>query len=360
MTKPLTVVDYTAESARSQDAALEHEVPPIVASLEALFKELPDEELLAKLKGPRRRGRPGYDPKILWRCYVAYYVLGLPSVSDLIRTLYDNPYVAGACGIHSPSQVPSQPTFSRFGAKLAKPTFAWAVKNVMRELTRRLYAAMPNFGKSVAIDSTDIKAWSNGNKKGKKRKDSKIRQKPKVRKVSDPDAGWVVKTNTEGNRKFVWGYKVHILADTASELPMMVDITAGNVHDVTRAAPLLAQARYTSSKFHPDYVVCDAGYSSDTLRRAIKRQYRAEPIIDPNPMHLKAVSRDIKTPEWKRIYNCRTAIERLNGRLKAFRRLDSVRVRGRWKVTVHVLLSIIVCQAQALATGCRASVRKVA
>ena len=52
--------------------------------------------------------------------------------------------------------------------------------------------------------------------------------------VSDPDAGWCVKTNTEGNKKFVWGYKAHILADTQYELPLVVDVTAGNVSDFKR------------------------------------------------------------------------------------------------------------------------------
>ena len=51
-----------------------------------------------------------------------------------------------------------------------------------------------------------------------------------------------------------------------------------------------------------------------------------------------------------------TAIERLNSRLKAFCKLNFVRVRGRLKVRVHAMLSVIVLQARALATGCRALV----
>jgi hypothetical protein len=66
-----------------------------------------------------------------------------------------------------------------------------------------------------------------------------------------------------------------------------------------------------------------------------------------------------KTPEWQAIYNRRVSIERPNGRLKGHRRLNHVNVRGRFKVRVHAMLSIIVCQAQALATGTRASVRGV-
>ena len=142
-------------------SALDTQVPPIVAELEAIFKELPDEDLLDKLRGPRRRGRPGYDPEILWCCYVAYYYLGVESVYALIRLLNDNPYIAAVSGINTPDEIPSQSTFSRFLRKLAKSNFILAVKNVMRELTRRMFIKFPDFGKSVAIDSTDIKAWSN-------------------------------------------------------------------------------------------------------------------------------------------------------------------------------------------------------
>jgi hypothetical protein len=215
------------------------QVPPVVTELEAIFKELPDEELLARLKGPRRRGRPGYEPIKLWRSFVAYYYLGLDSVSALIRLLYDNPFVAKTCGFETPDTIPSQPTFSRFGTKLAKSKIALLVKHILRSLTRRLYDTLPGFGKSVAIDSTDMKAWSNGGKRGKNRK------------VSDPDAGWCVKTNTKGNRKYVWGFKVHILADTTYELPIALTVSAGNVHDSQRVTNVLSE-RLTNSLFHPE------------------------------------------------------------------------------------------------------------
>ena len=337
--------------------------PPVVAELQAIFQQVPDEDLIGRLRGPARRGPKGYDPFILWQCYVAYYYLGLESVSALIRLLHDNPFIAQACGINSPEGIPSQPTFSRFGTRLAKKTgeYILAVKNVLRSQTRRLYDTFPDFGRSVAIDSTDIKGWSSGNKKGKKRKEGKPRQKPLVGKVSDPDAGWCVKTNTEGNKKYVWGYKVHILCDADSELPLSVDISPGNLHDVNKATPLLSQARYAlGGKFRPQYVICDSAYSSDKLRRSVSQHYWAEPIIDPNPSHKKASMKLVKTPEWKTIYNKRTAVERLNGRLKAHRKLNYVRVRGRSKIRIHAMLSVIVCQAQALATRSKNSVRKVA
>ena len=60
------------------------------------------------------------------------------------------------------------------------------------------------------------------------------------------------------------------------------------------------------------------------------------------------------------IHNKQTGVERLNGRLKAHRRLNSVRVRGRFKVRIHAMMSVIVCQVRALATGSRRSLRKAA
>ena len=136
--------------------------------------------------------------------------------------------------------------------------------------------------------------------------------------------------------------------------------STGAVHDSRKATPLLQQARYTYGKFKPEHVICDAAYSSKRIRRTIKRQYRAEPIIDPNPRHKRAYAKTGKTAEWRMVYNRRVSIERLNGRLKTHRRLDSVRVRGRHKVRIHAMISVIVCQSIALATKSRLSVRKVA
>ena len=329
------------------------QAPPVVGELEAIFRELPADALLERLQPNRTgMGRPGYNPEPLWRAFLAMFYLGLPSVCDLIRTLYDNPYIAEACGFDFPDAIPSQRTFSRFHCKLASLDCRTLVKNVMRGLSRRLYDAFPGFGKVVAIDSTDVKAWSHGGKKGKNGK------------PTDPDAGWCVKQNTEGNRKYVWGYKVHIASCAETELPIAVNVTAGNVHDSKQLLPLLQQARKSLVRFGPKYVLADAAYSSDRIRKAVRRHYHSEPVIDPNPAHKKAMKqaewRAQENPELLSVYKKRSSIERLNGRLKSHRRLNSVRGRGRFKVRVHCFLSVMVLQAHALATGSRQSMRRVA
>ena len=330
------------EPPRSYNYTTSSHAPPIVAELEAIFEVLPDEELLKALTPNSRFGRPRVPPRILWHCYIARYVLGLPSVSALMRTLQDNPFIARACGIDSPGNIPSQPTFSRFFTKLASSPYNVMVKEISRTMTREFFATLPRFGKSVAIDSTDIKAWSNKAK----------------RPFTDPDAAWAVKSSVGNLKKFWLGYKAHILVDTEYEYPIAMNVTSANKHDIFGATSLLSQMKRMGVRFYPDYISMDAGYSSDKLRNHIRRQYRAEPIIKANKTHKKALG--LETPEWKMIYNRRVAVERVFSRLKEHRALNHPTVRRLQKVTTHCFMSMVVLQAQVLATSTRASVRKVA
>ena len=53
--------------------------------------------------------------------------------------------------------------------------------------------------------------------------------------------------------------------------------------------------------------------------------------------------------EWNSIYRKRTSVERFFGRMKQFRWLNNITVRGLPKVTVHCTIPLIVAQAWALA-----------
>ena len=85
----------------------------------------------------------------------------------MIRVLRNNPFVAQTCGILSPDYIPHKSTFSRFFAKLASRKHLHLVKDVSRRLVRKHYAILPGFGERVALDSTTLKAWSNGGKSPK-------------------------------------------------------------------------------------------------------------------------------------------------------------------------------------------------
>lgn len=304
------------------------QVPPVVADLQVLFGSLDDAPLVAALQGPVRRGPKGHSSKILWRCYVAKYRMGLASTDTLIRALHDNPFLAKVCGIEAPDAIPHKSTFSRFFAKLSKRAYLHLVKDVSRSLVNRSFDTRPGFGQRVALDSTTLKAWSNG---GKMRK-------------ADKEAGWSVKRGTQGKNEFTYGWKLHLLVDAEYELPIAAHVSAGNVHDAKRASNVLSEAQFTRhGKFRPHFVMADKGYSGKPIQDLV-RCYWAKPIIDVNAAHEKLARRTAKrraTPEFAALYKQRTAVERVFSRLKGQRALNRITVRSLAKVTVHCYLALV-------------------
>ena len=106
MTKPPTTYYYNTSV-----------TTPATRQLDALFKTIPEEELLKALK-TYYAGRRGYNHRVLWRTYVTMVVLNLPSFAALIRALENNPCLAHSCGIYSPCCIPSKFAYSRFLHKL--------------------------------------------------------------------------------------------------------------------------------------------------------------------------------------------------------------------------------------------------
>ncbi len=171
-----------------------------------------------------------------------------------------------------------------------------------------------------------IKAWSNGGKP----------------KKSDPAAGWAVKLNTHGRKQYVYGWKLHLAVDCEYELPVGAHVSPGNVHDSQRATNTLSEME-RAKVYAPKFVLCDAGYSSTKLRRAIRWRYMAKPIIKANPTHKAA--KIPETSEFKALYSQRQGVARAFSRLKGQRSLNNITVRGRMKVTAHCYLSLIALQA---------------
>ena len=86
----------------------------------------------------------------------------LASTDALIRGLHDNPWLAAVCGMDSPDAIPHKSTFSRFFAKLA--AHAPALEGAFNAQVEHHRATLPGFGERLAVDSTTMKAWANGNR----------------------------------------------------------------------------------------------------------------------------------------------------------------------------------------------------
>ena len=277
-----------------------------VERLEAIIAALPDDVML-NLKAPT--GRPGYGPQVLFRAYVATFILNSSSISAALRHIADDPQLSRVIG-----GAPTKYAISRFIAKLKDTDL---LQRVMESVSAALTEMLPDLGTTVAIDSSDIKAWSSY-------------------KRTDPDAQSSRKKGTDGRMKWWYGFKLHMVSDADHEIPLGAYVTPANVSDMHQVGPSLELLPTP-----PTYVLADAGYGS-AANRAIVESYHAIPVIKSHPRH--------KVPQpTNPIYSKRSSIERIFGRAKDFRRLNRLTMKGLGKAAVHCVTSVLSMMLWALA-----------
>jgi len=397
--------------------------------LHLVLETIDAEKLLMAIEADTPAGPRGYPARALWSALIAGVVHRLPTIAELIRNLDTNPHLRLVCGMIDGNGVPSAATFSRFLRRLVKHEAL--LDECIDDLVRRFAALAPGFGESVAVDSTDVHAYSRGKKQG----------------ASDPDASWGAKGSKEGRSKgrkgkgegkggkteggkkkkkdkedrYWWfGYKVHLLVDTKYEVPIAAKVGTAKENDTNYLRPLLDERDRLLPAVSLKVCVADTGYDSTENIKAVTRR-EALPIIPLNPGGEKAppgITNTLGTPlcttgfpmtfwgrdgsylkyrcpqeatglfscladhkgtdrcslspygqvvklnmkddprryvpvpretkKWKRLYKRRSAVERVNSRLKESLLLDDLRVRGMPKVRVRIGLNLLVMLAIAV------------
>jgi len=347
------------------------------------------EPLLGRLDRRRGRGRRGHSLRALMYAVIAAWTYDLHSMAELRRELLRNGSLRILCGIGSVAAVPSEDALSRFMGKLA--TEVEELEKLYRDTVAQLRETVPALGGNVAVDSTAVKAWSNGNRK----------------EPSDTDAAWGQNGRREKGIAAWWfGYKLHLAVDVDAELPLAYTVTSANVYDGSQLSPLLdavAAQQPADDLSHLKTVIADAGYDSRANYANIWSR-GALPIIDFNSrgweppdgfnaegcplcecdIEMRFLGRDrayIKygsgegctcrngrliqrfriadnprlhaplprhTKKWHRLYDTRTAVERVNSRGKEHVRLRTLRHRGIRKARVHIGLTMLVMVTGAL------------
>jgi len=355
--------------------------------LKALISRLPDEQLRRDLQRMKRHLDSGYLTEPLWRAYLLSFILDMDSTNDLIRRLGRHPNLVEICGFDMDKPLPDRRTFDRFICSLANHQDI--VEGFFDRIVDQLAKRLPEFGITVAIDSTSVKSHSNPSKRNK----------------SDPEAGFMVK---EGNiyKVWRWGFKLQFLIDTTWGLPIAFEITHAREADVTQLIPLLNKAKSKFSWFKPWHVAADKGYDAGYNYKAIydsgaipiikmrgdSKKADTKYTLDATGMpHCRAnlpllllghdkkkgmkyvcpaktgkltcplpqkcslrvvwirplweyrryctIPRD--SDEWAQIYSKRSSIERVFSGLIGQRRLNSHCHRGLQKVRLHCLMSIL-------------------
>jgi hypothetical protein len=366
----------------------------ITSELKATINNLLDNQFRHELQRMKHHTGAGYLTEPLWRAYMLSFILNMDCTNDLIRRLEESPNLIELCGFDMDKPLPSRWAFDRFIISLAE--YPEPIERLLDRAVDQLHQ-LPDFGVTVAADSTPVRSHSNPEKKVK----------------SDPEADFIVK---EGNIRKVWkwGYKLHLLVDTVWELPIACEVTLARESDVTHLIPLLNKARQKFTWFKPWHIVADKGYDAGYNYKAaydigaipiIKMKERpksqdgrysldetgiphcraALPLlllghdrkkgmkyvcphragktkcsllhqctlrvvwIRPFWEYRKFCSIPRDSDEWNEIYSKRSAIERVNSKLKEHRRLDSHCHRGLLKVKLHCLMSVLSLAITALA-----------
>ena len=191
----------------------------------------------------------------------------------------------------------------------------------------------PGYGRDVAVDSTDLAAWANGQR-------YRYRGGPERENWSDPDASWghrsAVSTRKGGG---FYGYKLHLAACTHTDLPVAWEIHTGRDADM-RAVPSLLD-RLAKLGVRPGSVAMDKGYDFHATYEECERRGTLAVVSKRKNSGTGEGPIDRKGERFKALYRARSAVEREFGRLKHHLSLAPLRMRGLDRVQLHADLCVL-------------------
>jgi hypothetical protein len=338
--------------------------------------------LIAALDETRWTGRPGYPVRTMVGVMLAKSVYALPTFTRTLRLVAEHDALRAAVG----GVVPSDDATYRFTAKMRQHRHL--LDAALDAVVRAVKDTNPGYGVDVAVDGSDMPAYSNGQR-------TLFKNGPVREKFSDTDASWGHRSSV-GTRKGggYFGHKLHAMICTRTELPVAWTTRTAKDAEKNEVPGLFDLAARRGVK--PTTATLDKGYDAqpvydDLLARGIRpvialvdtpRVLRGEhkpPTCEHGEWTFggaddkrqatqwrcpakacKPATVWIKydrlhppiphgTDRWKALYRGRTSVERAFGRLKNDAGLTPLRVRGADRVSLHVDLTIFTVLASALA-----------
>ena len=317
-------------------------------------------------------GRPARHRRAIARAFVAKAVFHLNATRQLLDRLSVDVSLRRICGWESRREIPHESQFSRAFAEFAAS-----------ELPQRLHEALIQATQQerlighISRDSTEIEAREKPlrapvsitpaksmRKRGRPKKgEPSLPPEPTrlerqaamtLEQMLDdlPRASNVgSKKNSQGYKETWVGYKLHLdVAD--GQIPISCILTSASLHDSQAAIPL---ARMTAQRVTHLYDLMDSAYDARLIHEQV-RSLGQIPIIDAHPRRDAQRKAELQAEEKRRKllnfnfaedarYRERTAVERVNARLKDEFGGRMIRVRGNAKVMCHLLMFGIVALA---------------
>lgn len=352
----------------------------------AVLKSLLDSpeigRLIEGLQATRWTGRPGYPIRTMIGLALAKSLYAIPTWTKTVALVREHWALQRALSCEG--DPPSQWAAYRFAEKLR--TNGEMVERCIDSVVAGLKEKLPNYGRDLAIDASDMPAYANGQRD--------IGEVEEPKRFSDPDAAWgrrsAISTRKGGS---FYGYRLHLSACVETGLPVSWRAEPANAFEGWQAASLLDEARRRGAI--ADTAAMDRGYDTPgvhadcaerdclpviPLKRTpgVKRGDHLPPTCEHGEWTFAGSDRKrgaskwrcptgkckpastwikadrlhplipYKSKRWNSAYRKRVAVEREFGRLKHEWGLKPLRIRGLERVRLHADLTILTRLACAL------------
>lgn len=249
-----------------------------------LLEHIPDEALMQVLEAERGRGRDEYPVRPMWNALLAGVVFQHPTVESLLREMRRNGQLRQVCGFEVEKglgAVPPSWAFSRFVARVLD--HLQSVQGMFEVLVEQVAEVLPGYGEGLAVDGKGIASWAAGVREGETKK-----QKPGRRR--ETDAAWGVheysgikEDGTAWTTVKRWfGYTLHLVVATGSELPVAFSVTKANASEVVEAHKLVERIGQEHPKIAErcQRFIGDRSYDDTKLLQKVWEEWEALPIIE--------------------------------------------------------------------------------
>jgi hypothetical protein len=271
------------------------------ASLRKIIKSLnlsnAEEVLKSKYKYiPGKPGRPPITPTGIFLSFTLM-ILRMESYRDYHAFLEKHSFWRRTLGF---KQTPDISNFTHFLQRIGTDTFEQLLQVVVQQLLDQGFLNLH----TIAQDGSILE----GN-------------------LDDKEAGWGWDHIEE---KYVYGYKIHVIVDTKTELPITFSITKANVHDSKEFQNLYSKTKSYKTRFPTRFYIGDKAFDTTNIRKTLLKD-DIQPII-------KASKTRIEPQYPKRFlekHKERVAVERFFSRLKDYLDLKKLSIYGKKNVILY-------------------------
>ena len=262
-----------------------------------------EEVLKSKYKYvPGKPGRPPLPPIGMFLSFTIMF-LRMESYRDYHAFLEKDNFWRRQLGF---KQTPDIGSFSHFLNRIGLQTFEQLFQSVVQQLIDEGFLNLH----TVAQDGSILE----GNR-------------------DDKEGGWGWDHIDE---EYVYGYKIHVIVDVNTELPVALSVTRAGTHDSKEFQRLYSDIKSYNTCFPTRFYTGDKAFDSSSIRKTLFKD-EVTPIIKASKTRIKP-SYPVR---FLKKYVKRVSVERFFSRLKEFLDLKKLNIYGKNNVLIYSYIIII-------------------